>query len=67
MILRFEKLYMLEQIQSWYREAVDLHGDDWSKIELYVANKLETVSATDRAQLAAEFNTFRVCLSDTLN
>jgi hypothetical protein len=58
---------MLEQVQKWYREAVDLHGDDWAKIEQYVAHKLDAIGATDRARLAAEFNAFHVCRSELPN
>ena len=58
---------MLEQIQNWYCEAVACHGDDWPKIEKYVAKKLEGVCAADRARLIAEFNAFRPCRSDTFN
>ena len=42
---------MLEKIQEWYLEAAALHGDDWSNIENYVAQKLAAVDYGDQAQL----------------
>ena len=41
---------MLEKIQEWYLEAAALHGDNWSKIESYVAQKIAAVGRTDHAQ-----------------
>ena len=41
---------MLEKIQEWYLEAAALHGDDWSNIENYVAQKIATVNRADHAQ-----------------
>jgi uncharacterized membrane protein YgcG len=58
---------MLERVQTWYREAVDLYGDDWPRIERHVADKLATVSQADRARLTQEFNALRIAKKDQLN
>lgn len=42
---------MLEKIQEWYLEAAALHGDDWSNIENYVAQKIAAVDYADHAQM----------------
>ena len=42
---------MLEKIEKWYREAVILHGDDWQKIETYVARKIAAASSADHVQM----------------
>jgi hypothetical protein len=42
---------MLGKIQDWYREAAVLHGDHWSGIEAYVAQKLAAAGSADRSLL----------------
>lgn len=58
---------MLEKIQQWYLEAAALHGDDWYKIENYVARKIATVSQADHAQLLKQFQILLRDKSEILN
>jgi hypothetical protein len=46
---------MLDKIQSWFTEAASLHGDDWTKIEHYVAQRLSGLSAAERCRMLEEF------------
>ena len=46
---------MLDKIQLWFREAAALHGDDWPKIEQYVAQRLSGLSPADRSSILQEF------------
>jgi hypothetical protein len=41
---------MLEKIEAWYREAANLHGDDWPNIETYVARKIAAASSADHGR-----------------
>jgi hypothetical protein len=58
---------MLELIQGWYREAAALYGDDWPRIEAYVAQKMSGISQADRAKLESEFSAFRPGACGRLN
>lgn len=58
---------MLSIIQGWFREAVALHGDDWPKIERYVAEKMSNISKAERSHLEWECLAMRSFEGDALN
>jgi len=58
---------MLEKIQQWYLEAAALHGDDWHKIENYVARKIASIGQADHAQLLKQFKILLRDKSEILN
>jgi hypothetical protein len=46
---------MLEVLQSWCREAVELYGDDWTKVQAFLMEKRAALRPHEQQALEDEF------------